>query len=43
VGLLNYKFFLQFMAYTMLASGMAVAVCIKPMIDFLSGKPEEAG
>lgn len=42
MGLLNYKFFLQFLAYTMVASGLACALMLKPMIDFLT-KPEAMG
>ncbi|KAI8465240.1 MAG: DHHC palmitoyltransferase-domain-containing protein [Monoraphidium minutum] len=38
VGLINYKFFLQFLGYTFAASAAAVALSIKPMIDFLSGR-----
>jgi len=38
VGLLNYKFFLLFLVYTLLASLMAVCVLAKPVIDFFNGK-----
>lgn len=38
VGLLNYKFFLQFLAYTLLAAALAVALMFKPMLDFLGGR-----
>jgi palmitoyltransferase len=37
VGLLNYKFFLQFLAYTFVASVMAIACLIKPMLTFFQG------
>jgi hypothetical protein len=37
VGLLNYKFFLQFLAYTFIASVMAIACLIKPMLTFFQG------
>jgi palmitoyltransferase len=38
VGLLNYKFFVQFMLYTLAASILAVALLVKPVIDFFSGR-----
>ncbi|KAF6251506.1 DHHC palmitoyltransferase-domain-containing protein [Scenedesmus sp. NREL 46B-D3] len=37
VGLLNYKFFLQFLAYTFVASVMAIACLVKPMLTFFQG------
>jgi hypothetical protein len=37
VGLLNYKFFLQFLAYTFIASVMAIACLVKPMLTFFQG------
>jgi palmitoyltransferase len=40
VGLLNYKFFLQFLAYGLLGSATAVALMIQPMVDFLKGSPD---
>jgi len=43
VGLLNYKFFLQFLWWTLVASAMAVCLLIKPMVGFLSGHPDAAG
>lgn len=43
VGLLNYKFFLQFLAYALVASGAGCALMAKPMLDFLRGDPATAG
>jgi hypothetical protein len=37
VGLLNYKFFLQFLGYTFIASVMAIACLIQPMLTFFQG------
>jgi hypothetical protein len=37
VGLLNYKFFLQFLTYTFIASVMAIACLVKPMLTFFQG------
>jgi hypothetical protein len=36
VGLLNYKFFLQFLLYTCLASFTGVLLLIQPMIAFFT-------
>ena len=43
VGLLNYKFFLQFLGYALLACAAAVALLIKPMAGFFGGHPEADG
>lgn len=43
VGLLNYKFFLQFILYALAASGLAAALMAKPMVDFLGGRVEAMG
>ncbi|GBF99728.1 S-acyltransferase-like [Raphidocelis subcapitata] len=43
VGLLNYKFFLQFLAYTLLASLLAVALLVKPVVDFFAGRVADFG
>jgi palmitoyltransferase len=40
VGLLNYKFFIQFMVYTFLASLLALVGLIKPMLEFFGPRPE---
>jgi palmitoyltransferase len=42
VGLLNYKFFVQFMAYTFLACLVALVVLIQPMIEFFKGQQDTA-
>lgn len=39
VGLMNYKFFLQFLLYTCVATVVAIACLIQPMLTFFSGKP----
>eukprot|EP00879_Flechtneria_rotunda_P021321 GHRR01022471.1.p1 GENE.GHRR01022471.1~~GHRR01022471.1.p1 ORF type:complete len:240 (+),score=51.03 GHRR01022471.1:886-1605(+) len=43
VGLLNYRFFLQFLVYTFIASMMAIACLIKPMLTFFQGTPASGG
>jgi palmitoyltransferase len=42
VGLLNYKYFVQFMAYTFLACLVALVVLIHPMIEFFKGQQDTA-
>jgi hypothetical protein len=39
VGLMNYKFFLQFLIYTFVATSVAIACLIQPMLTFFSGNP----
>lgn len=39
VGLMNYKFFLQFLVYTFIATVVAIACLLQPMLTFFSGKP----
>lgn len=43
VGLLNYKFFLLFLIYALLASTLAIALMAKYMADFLSGRADAEG
>ena len=38
MGLLNYKFFLQFLLYTLLAAALGVALMFRPMLSFLAGR-----
>lgn len=39
VGLMNYKFFLQFLLYTFVATVVAIVCLIQPMLTFFSGNP----
>jgi hypothetical protein len=39
VGLLNYKAFLLFLAYTFVATLVALAALIQPMLAFFQGTP----
>lgn len=39
VGLINYKFFIQFLLYTFIATLVAIACLIRPMLVFFSGTP----
>jgi palmitoyltransferase len=43
VGLVNYKFFLQFLVYTFVATLVAIACLIQPMLVFFSGTPAASG
>lgn len=43
VGLVNYKFFLQFLLYTFAATVLAIACLIQPMLTFFSGNPGPGG
>lgn len=43
VGLVNYKFFLQFLLYTFVATLVAIACLIQPMLVFFSGTPAASG
>jgi hypothetical protein len=37
---MNYKFFLQFLVYTFVATLVAIASLIQPMLVFFSGTPD---
>ena len=39
MGLMNYKFFLQFLLYTFVATVVAIVCLIQPMLTFFSGNP----
>jgi hypothetical protein len=36
---MNYKFFLQFLVYTFIATVVAIACLLQPMLTFFSGRP----